>query len=116
MYDQVKMNNLLLSRFPELQEQFKEETSWNEGIQTGSYVVYEDVFMPYIVRSFVTKDDCSIRRIMDFVEELASSNDFDIRNLIAVTVIDNIRMYDIEKAFVSMMGANSKILYDEWDK
>ncbi|MBQ9046678.1 MAG: hypothetical protein IJ120_02150 [Solobacterium sp.] len=115
MYDQVKMNRLLLENFPELQDDFEKETSWNEGIETGSYVVYEDVFMPFIIRSFVDKDKNKIDRIMKFVEELSSSDDFEIRNLIGVTVIDNIRMYDIEKEFVPLMGSNTTKLYNEWE-
>lgn len=115
MYDKVKMNKLLLAKFPELKSEFEKEASWNDGIETGSYLVYEDVFMPFIIRSFMDKDEHKIERIMNFVEDLASSNDFEERNLIGVTVIDNIRMYDVEQQFVSLLGPNSKKIYYEWE-
>ncbi len=43
------LNTLLLSKFPNLRDAFEKETSWQEGINTGCIVVFEDVFMPYIV-------------------------------------------------------------------
>lgn len=116
MYNPVKMNKLLLFRFPELRESFEKETSWNEGIETGSYVVYEDVFMPFVVKSFAEKDKDKIARIMSFIEDLASSDDFEERNLIGVAVIDNVRMYDIEKDFVLLMGPHTKKVFNDWSE
>ena len=116
MYKPEEMNRILLDRFPELKNRFIEETSWQDGINTGSYVVYQDVLMPYIVECFSKNDTDAINRIIAFVEDLASSDDYEVRNLIGVTIIDNVRMYDIEDRFVSLMGPHSKILYDEWGK
>lgn len=113
MYDPADMNKLLLSRFPELKEDFEKETAWNEGIETGSYVVYEDVFMPFIIKSFAEKNKDDILRIMNFVEEMASSEDFEKRNLIGVTIIDNIRMYNIEDDFILHMGPCTKKMYED---
>ena len=30
---------MLLEAFPELKERFEDETSWDDGIETGSYAV-----------------------------------------------------------------------------
>lgn len=48
---------------------------------------------------------------MQFVERLASSDDVDVKNLIGISIID----YDIEERFASLMGPNSRILYNAWE-
>ena len=52
---------------------------------------------------------------MQFVEKLASSDDVDVKNLIGISIIDNVRMYDIEERFASIMGPNSRVLYNAWE-
>lgn len=115
MYNTKELNTMLLETFPELKEKFEDETSWDDGIETGSYVVYEDIFMPFVVQAFVGDDQESINRIMLFVERLASIDDTDIKNLIGITIIDNVRMYDFEECFANLMGPNSRVLYDAWE-
>ena len=111
MYNTKELNTMLLEAFPELKERFENETSWDDGIETGSYVVYEDIFMPYVVQAFVDNDQESINRVMQFVERLASSDDVDVKNLIDISIID----YDIEERFASIMGPNSRVLYNAWE-
>ena len=48
---------------------------------------------------------------MQFVERLASSDDVDVKNLIDISIID----YDIEERFESIMGPNSRVLYNAWE-
>ena len=115
MYNTKELNTMLLEAFPELKERFEDETSWDNGIETGSYIVYEDIFMPYVVQAFVDNDQESINRVMQFVEELSSSDDVDVKNLIGISIIDNVRMYDIEERFASLMGPNSRVLYNAWE-
>ena len=110
MYNTKELNTMLLEAFPELKERFENETSWDDGIETGSYIVYEDIFMPYVVQAFVDNDQESINRVMQFVERLASSDDVDVKNLIGISIID----YDIEERFASIMGPNIRILYNTW--
>ena len=43
-----ELNSLLLEKFPELKKKFDDETSWQDGIETGSFIVFEDVFMPFL--------------------------------------------------------------------
>ena len=52
---------------------------------------------------------------MQFVEKLASNDDVDVKNLIGISIIDNVRMYDFEERFASIMGPNSRALYDAWE-
>ena len=115
MYNTKELNTMLLEAFPELKERFEDQASWDDWIETGSYIVYEDIFMPYVVQAFVDNDQESINWVMQFVEKLASSDDVDVKNLIGISIIDNVRMYDIEERFESIMGPNSRILYNAWE-
>ena len=42
------MNLMLIEEFPELKTQYEEEINWQEGDETGSHVIYGDIFAPFI--------------------------------------------------------------------
>ena len=52
LMDSREFNSMLLNRFPNIKESFEKATSWQDGIDTGSTVVLEDVFMPYLLACF----------------------------------------------------------------
>ncbi|MCQ2796729.1 MAG: hypothetical protein MJ213_05495 [Bacilli bacterium] len=91
-----ELNTKLLEKFPELNDKFNEQTSWQEGISTGSIVVFEDVFMPFIINAVEKNLTDSIKNIFEFVEELISSNDEYAKNVVEVAIIENIGSYDIK--------------------
>ena len=102
MYNTKELNTMLLEAFPELKERFEDETSWDDGIDTGSYVVYEDIFMPYVVQAFVDNDQESINRVMQFVEKLADAIIWmiqhpEMRSKMATKAIENVQRFSIEK-------------------
>ena len=39
---------MLIEEFPELKTQYEEEINWQEGDETGSHVIYGDIFAPFI--------------------------------------------------------------------
>ncbi len=41
-----EMNLKLLSAIPEVSNKYYEETSWQDGEDTGSHVIYADVLVP----------------------------------------------------------------------
>lgn len=43
-----ELNEKLKNAFPEILNMYNEEVSWQEGDDTGSHIVYADVFVPYI--------------------------------------------------------------------
>ena len=90
-----KLNELLLTTFPNLKTAFSEETSWQEGINTGSIVVFEDVFMPYIIFCYEHKLSDELKKCFEFIEECVISKDNYQRNIIEVAIIENIYSYDI---------------------
>lgn len=54
--NEKKFNSKLITTFPNLKEKFDKCTNWQEGINTGSIVVYEDVFLPYIIEQIINNN------------------------------------------------------------
>ena len=106
-----ELNQKLLDSFPELSKSFEEETSWQEGLETGSTVVYEDVFMPFVEESIEKNDDARISRIFNFIEELAQFDDEYARQLLMICIFDNLVFFDDEIDYEKWLGPNSLILF-----
>ena len=55
--DIKQLNQLLISKFPELEKEYHEEVDWQEGDETGSHVVYGDVLTPYIEKIIIQQNN-----------------------------------------------------------
>jgi len=106
-----ELNEKLLQTFPELNEAFEEETSWQEGLETGSTVVYEDVFMPFVEEAIEKNDNATISRIFDFIEELAQAEDEYTKQLLMICIFDNLLFFDDEINYEKWLGPNSLKLF-----
>ena len=90
MMENKEYNLLLIERFPQLAEAYSEETSWQEGDDTGCHVVYGDVLTPYI-ESLIAVESCEVlRRVFDFLEELAQQGDLYIDEVLQFSVLEKI--------------------------
>lgn len=87
-----KYNGILLSSFPELEKDFKEYTNYQDKIYTGSTLVYDDVFCPFIIKKFKMNDKKMIERFSEHFESLAELADYDdyAKNLLLIDVFDNL--------------------------
>ena len=65
-----KLNGILLLTFPDLKEKFEKETSWQDGIDTGCFITFEDVFMPYVKEAVSKCDLNKIKEVFEFIEYL----------------------------------------------
>ncbi len=106
-----ELNKKLLSAFPELKDDFEKETSWQEGINTGCTVVYEDVFMSFVIEAIEAHDGAKIKRIFGFVEDLASMRDHYTDQLIMISIFDELVFYNNEINYAQWLGPNSLMLY-----
>lgn len=93
-----KMNLELISRFPELKEKYIEEKKWQEGDNTGSHIIYGDVFTPFIEKCIQEKDNKQLSRICEFIEELLCKNVEYFSNVICLSVLERImdNQYNLE--------------------
>ena len=102
-----ELNNLLLEKIPNIKSIFDEETSWQEGIDTGSFVVFEDIFMPYIIHCVEQGKTEEIEKCFSFIEECVTSNDLYQKNVIEVSIIENFHSYDISNKLAGFLKKES---------
>lgn len=85
-----KLNRLLLDNFPELENEYHEEVDWQEGDETGSHIVYGDVFAPYIEKIILQKNEAEIQRVFVFIEEILSKNEKYSDEVIMFSVLERL--------------------------
>lgn len=73
--DAKQLNQILINRFPELEQAYHEEVDWQEGDETGSHVVYGDVFAPYIENIITEKNYEELQKVFIFIEDILLVND-----------------------------------------
>lgn len=85
-----ELNQLLVTSFPELKHAYDEEVSWQEGDDTGSHVVFGDVFTPHIEKLIVAKNEDKLKNIFNFIEEILAINSKYCDEVIAFSVLEKL--------------------------
>lgn len=111
--DSKGLNSLLLEKFPELKTRFNEETEWQEGIETGSFIVFEDVFMPFLEANVEMNNTDMIERIYLFIEALCDINDEYVQNILYVAILENISGYTNPEPFIKPLKKKSLKIFNE---
>jgi hypothetical protein len=109
-----ELNGLLVSKFPNLQEIYIDNVSWQEGDNTGSHTVYGDVLVPYL-NECISKD-CrqEIKSIFDFLENLLALKDSYVDEVVAFSVLESIAYRFKEKScLISYLGERCKETLEE---
>lgn len=85
------LNKALLEEFPELERQFREYTSWQEGIDTGAFLTYEDVFRPRFEEAVEQGDTTFTTRASAFIERLFLTGDEYAVNVVTVGILEGLK-------------------------
>ena len=110
-----QLNRLLIEKFPNLQEKYLDEVSWQDGDSTGSHVVYGDVLTPYLVECITNNDIQEFKKIFDFLEEVLALKDEYSDNVIACSVIESITYLLIEYEHLQLLlGDSSRMLFEQF--
>ena len=105
-----EVNIKLLKAFPEIALEYKEEIAWQDGDDTGSHIVYGDVFVPFIKKQFKEERDNILERIFDYLEMLLAENDEYINEVVAFSVIESLMFDDeIDKAKIIAVARNKTL-------
>ena len=120
MYTYDEIVNELLAEFPEISKNYEEEITWNketfQGQDTEGQTVYFDrCFCDYIGRLLVdeSQDDIKIEKIFAFLEDMAVSEDQEVRNLLQVTVLEYLRSwYLLQNESEKRMLPETKKIFD----
>ena len=110
-----ELNLKLIKAFPEIQDAYFEETSWQDGDETGSHVVYADVFVPFIKAQICSNNKQKLTKIFDFIERLLELNDEYANEVVAFSVIESL-LFDEDannKYFIQFAGSHNLDLVKE---
>ena len=108
------LNTMLVTSFPNLQENYLNEVSWQEGDETGSHTVYGDVLTPHLVDCIATNNIQEVKRIFDFLEEVLRLEDNYSDEVIAYSVLENIAyLFKHNDSLKSYLGQYTKKLLAE---
>lgn len=87
-----QLNRLLIDKFPELEKEYHEEVDWQEGDETGSHVVYGDVFTPYIEKIIIQQNNVEIQKVFAFIEEILARNEKYSDEVIMFSVLERLML------------------------
>ena len=106
-----QLNRLLLEAFPELADEFEEYTSWQDGMETGCFLTYEDLLLPFARDALDAKDDVKLTRIGTFIEKLVTLGDDYAVNVATGGLLEGLRAdgYDTIRQY---LGTTSLAEYD----
>lgn len=120
MYSYSGIVNDLLKEFPEIGKNYTEETAWIKdtfkGQETGGQTIYFDrCFCDYIGRLLVSErlDNVKIKKAFAFLEDMATSEDQEVRNLLQVTVLEYLRSwYLLQSRSEKLMLPETKKMFE----
>ncbi len=107
-----KLNNLLIKEFPNLINKYNEEVEWQEGDDTGSHIVYGDVFTPYMVRCIEDNKKDELNKIFNYIELILEKEDKYIDEVIAFSVLEGV-VDLIKEDIFSMLGIKTQEILAE---
>ena len=84
-------NSLLLKRFPEIKYDFDAYASWQDGLETGSFLIVEDVLTKHIWKSAEKGDFAFIKRVFEFAEDVLNQGDEYACNVIVIGLLETIK-------------------------
>ena len=111
--DEIKLNTLLLQTFPELTERFEEYTSWQDGMETGCFLTFEDLLLPLIRKAFKEGDTDFLDRACPFIEQLITSGDGYAENVATVGILEGVKATENAAVVRSFLGPMSLEIFDD---
>ena len=95
-----ELNLKLIESFPEIKDVYFEETSWQDGDETGSHVVYADIFVPFIKAQISDRQEQTVASVFHYIEKLLELNDEYASEVIALSVLESLLFdEDVDNAF-----------------
>ena len=117
MMTQKELNKQLLSMIPNLQKKFDEICNELDGIETGSTIVVEDVFMPFFIDAVVFDKKDSLLQAQSFIEWLSDYYDDEYAgDVLVISIYESIHYSSKCEKLINSLGPKAKKQYDslEW--
>ncbi len=112
----AELNERLFKRIPEGKEYYDEVTSFMDGLETGSHLVFEDGLSKFAIANL--HDEELSKRIFDFIEELLSNEgeDYYGSNVAYVSFIEPLVYNTEHRDYYKYLGPKSKEAADDYLK
>ncbi len=107
------LNELLLESFPELAGVFDEYVSWQDGMDTGAFLTYEDLLLPLIRDAIAVDDGDFLRRATEFIERLLLCGDSYAENVANVGLLEGLKATCPDGAVRFFLEDESRRQFDE---
>lgn len=111
--NESELNEKLLSSFPELKSEFMNYVSWQDGIKTGAFLTYEDVFRPHVEHALMIGDSAFLERVADFIETLYLSGDAYAMNVICIGILEGLKANCDHKKVRAFLRPITRKQFDE---
>ena len=85
-----ELNLKLIQNISEVKDKYIEETSWQDGDDTGSHVVFADVLVPYTKEQMLKNHKEAVERVFTFIEDMLDLDDEYVNEVIALSVIESL--------------------------
>ncbi|MBO4898489.1 MAG: hypothetical protein J5590_09355 [Clostridia bacterium] len=86
----TKLNLKLIECFPEIKDVYYDETSWQDGDETGSHVVYADIFVPFIKEQITSKNEQKLSKVFNYIERLLELKDDYANEVVTLSVLESL--------------------------
>lgn len=106
-----ELNLKLITAIPEIEDAYYQETSWQDGDETGSHIVYADVFVPYIKEQILAQNESILARVFDYIENLLTMDDEYANEVVVLSVLESLLFDDDISANSFMRFAKEKSLH-----
>ena len=83
-----------------------------EGINTGSFVVFEDVLMPYVRKVVINNEQKEINQVFKYIESLVDMKDEYVENVVYVAILENIASFDDKNKFIQCFKSKTRDIFD----
>ena len=85
-----ELNMLLLKTFPGIYDTYIDETQWQDGDDTGSHIVFEDVFVPNLLKLLQENDIIAISHAFEFIEKLIDTHDDYATEVVFFSILESL--------------------------
>lgn len=108
-----ELNKLLVETFPEIRDTFMSYVEAQDGWDTGCFLTFEDVFMPYFYTLLDKNDEIMIAKVCKFIEDLYLLKDDYVCNVIVVGVLENLKSSNFSNKASEILLENTLKEYNE---
>lgn len=112
----IELNKHLLEMIPEIKDNFDNICNELDGIETGSTIVMEDVFMPFFLSAIKSNEHDLILKSQLFIEWLSDYySDQYAGDVLVISIYENIHSLKNEKEVLDKLGVKAKKQYNAID-